>query len=864
MSAETVFQSPNEIIPWSGPVFLPGTGMETPGYSERPGDQTHIKVDVMPALAFDTPDVTAISYSPPPLVVLEKPIVHSPRVGEVLLPPGTTDQQLLAELDGAVRSKHGISRVGFEAVWGGEDQKIHPKADQWQVSISPHLHDAIASVIPGDRPMVQSDYDVKWHKTLAEKAYARIARETGFTVDVVHATSPRDDLYEQIHANKRLESLFEKAHRHEKLYADAREKQAGVDQARADEQYAADHSSIMYEPERVARETALAAQDAKVAHILYSDGRPTQGVDFEGYAQTVDVNGKLFTATCRAHNNPYTAQDLALEAEEAIEAAAIAKNDLTKAQAGDNGTPDMGIGPLAAFVGGAFRVIDTNTEGIQNPAVRNAVRKAAKFTVGGVLAVAGASLLGGCAAPPTPQHAPTLPPPGGETSMPPTPHFPPEASSVISAPVEMVAALPDALPEPGKPQVVAGLSSVMPGQGEVLSTAPLDNHIALALNEQGVKPFFGKDDKGNSIFSADVSVDGKNVCLPAAPEQIANKNDPLQVFSYIPDGNVSPMVGFGSPDLLGKVGDSDNVIRYGLATNGQTDIAGILSPVLPSLENTDCAYGSVIDADKTPNPNDFPGAVVGVHFDKDGTIVAYNSPVLVDPSDATINVRPNGEILLDGQPMESRVWVGNATATPIPTFTPPPTSTPEPSATPQVERMIVNGKEVSYGILTDQQVIDVLNATRSDVPLKNAIFVSGVAMTNIIKEDGEVRLRIRIPTDNHGSVVFSVVFGPDDQAFFNTPCVAAGFDNLDINHRASPINFQTEDIPLVNKQVMLRVSQELATRTPPAACQAGWLEQNKLIAVFTKDVLAQAIADGKVIELGRAPRATVIYSSATK
>lgn len=349
----------------------------------------------------------------------------------------------------------------------------------------------------------------------------------------------------------------------------------------------------------------------------------------------------------------------------------------------DPGQKAMAHGNL---IGGIFLGVSKSAEGltrgIKNPTLRTIARRSIEVLGYGSLIGGAVGCLGRSVAPPV---APTLPPPGGETSMPPTPHFPPEASSVISAPVEMVAALPDALPEPGKPQVVAGLSSVMPGQGDVISLAPLDNRIALALNEQGVKPFFGKDDNGDSIFSADVSVDGKKACLPAAPEQIANKNDPLQVFNYIPDGSASPMVGFGSPDLLGEAGDSHNVIRYGATTNGQTDIAGILSPALPSLENTDCAYGSVINADITPNPNDFNGAVVGVHYDPEtGEIKAYNSPVLVDPNEARINVQSNGQILLDGQPMESRVWVGNATATPIPTFTPAPTFTPEPSATPDL------------------------------------------------------------------------------------------------------------------------------------------------------------------------------------
>lgn len=347
----------------------------------------------------------------------------------------------------------------------------------------------------------------------------------------------------------------------------------------------------------------------------------------------------------------------------------------------DSGQKAMASGSLiSALYLGVPDTAERLTRGIKNPTLRTIARRSILVLGYGSLIGGAAGCLGRSVAPPV---SPTLPPPGGETSMPPTPHFTPEASATIGAPVEMVAAFPDALPEPGKPEVVAGLSSVMSGQGDVISTAPLDNRIVLALNEQGVKPFFGDDDKGNPIFSADVSVDGKKVCLPTAPEQIANKNDPLQVFNYIPDGSASPMVGFGSPDLLGKAGDSDNVIRYGATTNGQTDIAGILSPVLPSLENTDCAYGSVINADITPNPNDFNGAVVGVHYDPEtGEIKAYNSPVLVDPSEATINVQANGDVLLNGQLMENRVWVGNATATPIPTFTPAPTFTPEPSATP--------------------------------------------------------------------------------------------------------------------------------------------------------------------------------------
>ncbi len=205
---------------------------------------------------------------------------------------------------------------------------------------------------------------------------------------------------------------------------------------------------------------------------------------------------------------------------------------------------------------------------------------------------------------------------------------------------------------------------------------------------------------------------------------------------------------------------------------------------------------------------------------------------------------------------------------------PVPTSTPEPSPTPTempVERMIVQGKEVRYGILTDQEVIDVLNATRSDVPLHNAIFVSGIALTNIVAEDEEIRLGVRIPTDNNGSVELSVVFGPDDSSFWGTPCNAAAFDNFDITHPISPLKFQeggVRDLTLVGHQLMLRISLETTTRTPPAACKEGWSELFRLVDGFSKDILAQALfqaaKDGGVIDLGRAPRATVIYSSSTK
>lgn len=404
---------------WSLPDWSNGT---TPAIAfERPNG-IHGKADAMPVVTFDVPNVAVNLHSPTPHspVVLENPAVHSPRNMEAFLPSGMTPQQFSEELDGAVRSRYGISRVAFEAAWSnGNHQQTNPTLERTWVHLPVTQREIILSAIPDVRPPGQPDWDVDWHGKTVHNALSRLARESGHTPDDLMAMTPGSALDTQIRGNAHWSKLLAKVERHERYLADAREKQGVLDQKWSDDHYAYTYATKIYEPVRVARDAAIAASDTKVAHVLYTDGKPAKDVPFEGYGQSVDVRGKRLTAIHQTFD-PRVAQDLALEAEAAVEAAEVARAALTKAQTdGDGFGPRlMSSGmPISAFVYGAFRVIDEGTEGIHNPAVRNVVRKAAKITVAGGLAVTGAGLLGGCVAPPTP-HAPTLPPPGAETSLP--------------------------------------------------------------------------------------------------------------------------------------------------------------------------------------------------------------------------------------------------------------------------------------------------------------------------------------------------------------------------------------------------------------------------------------------------------------
>lgn len=624
--------------------------------------------DAMSAVAFDVPDVavnvhSSASHSP---VVLEKPAVYSQRVVEALLPPSMTDQQNLTRLYHDVTSPDRISRVAFEAVWRKDSPPATTSVDRTCSDLLPTQNDVILSAVSQLSPITPADLDEAWNWGIVRRSHERLARETDSAVADIQAMKPGSDLAKKIAADPHLRKVYEKAKRH-------------------------DHER--YLPEREAHEAVTAARDAMMDHVAYMQGKPAPGVKLEGYSQWLDV--KLEHDPKPFHSVPggkdsgvvfVGPDDKPIYEGRRPHSIKLHKQKHTPGQAQD----------LATIAEEARYIADTaQNRKIKAGRVYGRVKTPQKVVLFTTLAAVLASCGSGGVVPP---DAPTLPPPGGGV-QPTLPQLTPEALPTIYAsatpPVDAVAqfqvAPPDVLPEPGKLQVVAGLSSVFPGLGEVFSTTPLDDRITKALNAQGVQPFFGYDNKGNPIFSADVAVrGGKAVCLPAVPEKIADRDDPQHVFSYVPNGAASPVVGFGKPDLLGKAGGSDNVIRYGVTANGQTDIAGILSPVLPSVDNTSCAYGSVTNADITPNPNDFVGAMVAVHFDNDGKIVAYESPVLVDPSKVAINVQSSGEALLNGQPMESRIWVSTATAIPMPsgtatlsaTIPPPATETPAPTAPP--------------------------------------------------------------------------------------------------------------------------------------------------------------------------------------
>ncbi|MEK9143529.1 MAG: hypothetical protein AAB481_02795, partial [Patescibacteria group bacterium] len=473
-------------------VGFAGWSSGTPTEFERPGDLTHIKVET-PALAFDTPDLTAISYSPQPLVELEKPIVYPPRVIDALLPPGMTEQQFLAGFNAAVGNKYGISMAAFDAVWGDDKRSVN--------ILPPQRDNIISALISQERPSRQP---AMWHKEVAEKAYQRLARETGYTADDIRAMNLGDNIYGEIHRDMHLRKLWEKAERHERHRADAREKQAKANQNRADEQYAANYASNMYEPIQTAREKAMAANDAKAEHVSYTNGRPTNNVDFEGYAQHVDVNGKTLTAIHQAYD-PRAAQDLAQKAEEAIEAAILAQNDLTRAKTdGDPGAAYLMAGmPLSAIA-----------------------YKGGRIGKALAMLIAGGSVLTACGGAPALEN-PTVHPP----TPPPEPtHIPPTLIDAPAAPESYVGYNPVDLVE--APGVLPGAGGQEGSQIPVKMTDPLHERLLA----QGWAPVYDSATKNYALIGG-TAADNSVTCFSTTRDQM---------FGPRPDLDIHPLRGVES------------------------------------------------------------------------------------------------------------------------------------------------------------------------------------------------------------------------------------------------------------------------------------------------------------------------------
>ncbi len=614
------------------PIWSPST----PTDFERSGEPFHKIADGTPTPAYKSQDVAGINPPAlPPVAVLEKPAVHSPSI------------------------------------------IIHNPAQL----IAPH--DAIATAFLNSQERPLPSGSAAWHEKVAKKAYQRLARETGYTPDDIRTIRPGDNLYEQIHANRHLGTLWNKAQKHERHILEVREKQAAAYQARADDLYAADYARKMYEPERVARETAMQATDAKVAHVLYTDGKPAPGVPFEGYAQNVDVGGNLMVAT-HPDFDLRIAQDLALKAEETMEAARVAQNDLTRAQiAGDPGAAYLMAGmPIAALVSGSGRF-----------------GKLLGLTLGSGLVL---SACGGAPALENPTaHPPTLPPEPTHIN-PPTIGAPatPDAGTQFLAPNNQP-----------RQEFLHGIAPPFGGEGVTQETLIAD--VQPALQREGFLPI-GQEVAGNSgnptrnVASFEQDRNGVTTCIAIAPAEIYAPDEFGGSSERLKESN--GVVLYGEPGPDGKPSTSDDIVATKVIAT--TSLTGLPDSVA-------CVNAVVTDPQ---NPAGL-GATEMLLVDTATSTIMGQMPAAFsgDTSVQIVNGDKGPTVLVDGEKLTFTLRPGVS----LETATPPHTSTPEPSATPAPESTMLQDFE-KLGIAFP----DRLQAESDKDGLKTRVVLSEALMKN--------------------------------------------------------------------------------------------------------------------------------------
>lgn len=310
-----------------------------------------------------------------------------------------------------------------------------------------------------------------------------------------------------------------------------------------------------------------------------------------------------------------------------------------------------------------------HTKNIQNPVARaaayHALRVPAYLSTLALPAILVACGTGGV----VPEQAPTLPPPGGEASMPPTPHFASEALATIDAPATATDAgtsffAPDNLP---RPEFLYGLPPGFGGEGTARQHTI--SEVQPALAREGLLPIgqeVANNDGTTTVLASSVFEDGNNATCVAvapaelfAPDQLGGSSERLS--------EAKGVVSYGEPGPDGMVGTSDDVIATKvIATASLTGFPDSMT----------CVNAVVTDPQ---NPAGL-GAIEMLLVDTSTSTIVEQMPAAFsgDTHVQVVSGDKGPTVLVDGENLAFTLRPGVS----LETATPPPTFTPEPSATP--------------------------------------------------------------------------------------------------------------------------------------------------------------------------------------
>lgn len=570
----------------------------------------------------------------------------------------------------------------------------------------------------------------------------------------------------------------------------------------------------------------------------------------------------------------------------------------------DSGQKAMASGSLiSALYLGVPDTAERLTRGIKNPTLRIIARRSIEALGYGSLIGGAAGCLGRSVAPPV---SPTLPPPGGEVSMPPTLSAAQETGAMI-ANTQVGRDFYDALsvhnvdPSLCSPDVLGNLvieknlplgeaSDLMTITTDALAATSEPDHLTGIVCDvkeadngtQTVSFFFNSDTDHTGDGALDIYIPSQaKVLLPGelvagVPQVVVpavGGKSPTGALVEAPDW--SPAGGEIPAEIRGLMADEEQSIRDSLVAQGIDPNSVLIQPVSRG-SGDDFRMGSgVTNVNQT--------IAFYPQFDDDGALAwrpdlrSIDRPWHWQSVSLPDGVNGKIEVVFDSQSEapqfvaltadESKMigWFNNLTGQwltgdgqELVASPPPPTSTPEPSPTPviveneeyiKMEVKLMAGQTVGipFGVLDDEQVRRVMvegarfNSTFRENP--NAIFVSGIARSNIHEEGGKIVFDFEIPTENGGLLKMRVLIATTtDERVFSKPCSYMTYDNFNISHDFVRLVTKNDfmSIPLDNKQIMVGFDGDLPEGElpePPSICRDNILVQRMLIQDFSINLI---------------------------